>query len=156
MSSLTHATAATPPAPTLDSQAKAWLRIEGLAALIAGSALYGWLGGNWLAFAPLLLMPDLSAIGYLAGNRIGALTYNAIHNWAIGLAVLGAAVALQAPELAFAGAILVAHVGMDRASGYGLKLLSGFGDTHLGHKGRARAARATAANARPMTSEPAA
>ena len=43
-----------------------------------------------------------------------------------------------APILAFAGAILVAHVGMDCAVGYGLKLGSGFGDTHLGHMGKAR------------------
>ena len=30
-----------------------------------------------------------------------------------------------------AGAILVAHVGMDRLAGYGLKHTSGFKDTHM-------------------------
>lgn len=37
-----------------------------------------------------------------------------------------------------AGGILVAHVGMDRAVGYGLKLPTSFQDTHLGRIGRAR------------------
>ena len=36
-----------------------------------------------------------------------------------------------------AGLIWIAHVGFDRALGYGLKYASGFGDTHLGRIGRA-------------------
>jgi hypothetical protein len=35
-----------------------------------------------------------------------------------------------------AGAILIAHVGMDRALGYGLKFPTSFQDTHLGRIGR--------------------
>ena len=35
-----------------------------------------------------------------------------------------------------AGAILIAHVGMDRAVGYGLKLPTSFQDTHLGRMGK--------------------
>jgi len=38
--------------------------------------------------------------------------------------------------LALMGAILVAHVGMDRSLGYGLKLPTDFKDTHLGRIGR--------------------
>ena len=68
---------------------RGWLRLEGAAAFIAGLALYGWLGGPWLIVLPLLLLPDLSAIGYLRGPRLGAFTYNVVHNWALGLAVLG-------------------------------------------------------------------
>ena len=41
------------------------------------------------------------------------------------------------PPRALVGAVLVAHVGMDRALGYGLKLPTGFRDTHLGRIGRA-------------------
>ncbi len=37
-----------------------------------------------------------------------------------------------------AGAVLVAHVGMDRAAGYGLKLTTSFQDTHLGRIGKRR------------------
>ena len=59
---------------------RGWLRLEGAAAFAAGLALYGWLGGPWLLVIPLLLVPDLSAVGYLRGPRLGAFTYNAIHN----------------------------------------------------------------------------
>ncbi len=115
---------------------RGWLRLEGAAAFAAGLALYGSLGGPWLLVIPLLLLPDLSAIGYLRGPRLGAVTYNVVHNWAAGLGVLGLGVALDAVPLTILGAILIAHVGMDRAVGYGLKLPSSFHDTHLGRMGR--------------------
>jgi len=115
---------------------RGWLRLEGAAAFIAGLALYGWLGGPWLVVLPLLLLPDASAIGYLHGPRLGAFTYNIVHNWALGLAVLGIGLGTNVVPVAIAGAILFAHVGMDRAAGYGLKLQTSFHDTHLGRIGR--------------------
>jgi hypothetical protein len=115
---------------------RGWLRLEGAAAFIAGLALYGWLGGPWLVVLPLLLLPDASAIGYLRGPRLGAFTYNIVHNWALGLAVLGIGLATTVVPVAIAGAILIAHVGMDRAAGYGLKLSTSFHDTHMGRIGR--------------------
>lgn len=115
---------------------RGWLRLEGAAAFIAGLALYGWLGGSWLLVLPLLLVPDVSAIGYLRGPRLGALTYNVVHNWALGLAVLGVGLATARAPIAIAGTILISHVGMDRAAGYGLKLPTSFQDTHLGRIGR--------------------
>ena len=108
-----------------------WLRAEGAAALVAGLVIYFQLGGNWLLAIPLLLLPDISAIGYLGGVRVGAFTYNLVHNWLVGLAVLGAGVWLSNDLVTIAGAILVAHVGMDRLAGYGLKHTSGFKDTHM-------------------------
>lgn len=77
-------------------------------------------------------------VGYLRGPRLGALTYNLVHNWAIGLAVLGLGVWSEIGAVTMAGAILIAHVGMDRALGYGLKLATSFQDTHLGRIGKAR------------------
>jgi len=115
---------------------RGWLRLEGAAAFIAGLALFGWLGAPWLLLLPLLLLPDLSAIGYLRGPRLGAITYNVVHNWALGLAVLGVGLATDIAPIAITGAVLVAHVGMDRALGYGLKLPTSFQDTHLGRIGR--------------------
>ena len=118
---------------------RTWLRLEGAAALAAGIALYGWLGAPWLAVLPLLLVPDISMVGYLRGPRLGALTYNLFHNWAIGLAVLGMGLASGIGAVSVAGAILIAHVGMDRALGYGLKLPTSFQDTHLGRIGKREA-----------------
>jgi len=85
---------------------------------------------------PLLLVPDLSAIGYLRCPRLGAFTYNVAHNWALGLAVLGVGLVTASAPIAIAGAVLIAHVGIDRALGYGLKLPTSFQDTHLGRIGR--------------------
>jgi hypothetical protein len=118
---------------------KGWLRFEGVGAFIAGLALFGWLGGSWLLVIPLLLLPDLSAIGYLRGPRLGALTYNAVHTWAPGLVVLAVGLVAGVSWVAIAGTVLVAHVGVDRAAGYGLKLPISFNDTHLGRIGKGRA-----------------
>ena len=137
MAATTHQTPAQVAVPA--ATVRGWLRLEGAAAFIAGLALYGWLGGPWLLVVPLLLLPDLSAVGYLRGPRLGAVTYNVVHNWTLGLAVLGVGLATAIAPIAIAGAVLVAHVGMDRAAGYGLKLSTSFHDTHLGRMGRTRA-----------------
>ena len=117
---------------------RSWLRLEGVAAFVASLALYGWLDGPWLFAVPLLLLPDVSMVGFLRDPRLGALTYNVVHNWAIGFAVLGLGYLAQSTPVAIAGAILIAHVGMDRALGYGLKLPTSFQETHLGRIGRDR------------------
>jgi hypothetical protein len=127
-----------PASETHVSWVRPWLRGEGVAAFVAGLLLYGWLGGWWVVVIPLLLVPDASMIGYLRGPRVGAFTYNLAHNWAMGLAILGVGLATDSSGIALAGAILIAHTGMDRALGYGLKLPTSFSDTHLGRIGRGR------------------
>ena len=113
-----------------------WLRLEGLAGLVAGVAGYLWAGGDLLWLVPALLVVDLSMAGYLAGPHSGAILYNVAHNWFSALVVLGLGLALAIPALELAGWILVAHVGMDRLAGFGLKYAAGFGDAHLGWVGR--------------------
>ena len=120
---------------------RAWLRLEGAAVFVAGLVMFGQLGAPWWLAVPLLLLPDVSAVGYLAGPKVGSLTYNAAHNWAFGLALLGLGLAVQAVPVAILGATAIAHVGMDRAVGYGLKLPTSFQDTHLGRIGRDRGMR---------------
>ncbi len=107
------------------------LRLEGLAVFIAGLIAYDRLGGDWLWLVPALLLPDLSAIGYLAGPAVGSLVYNLVHNWAFGLVVLGAGLFWSIPLVTLAGVVLIAHVGMDRVAGYGLKHPGSFKDTHM-------------------------
>ena len=141
LASETRVGAAGVPAQTgmTEGSVRTWLRIEGLAVFAGGLVLFGMSGGNWLFLVPLLLVPDVSAIGYLAGPRIGAFSYNLVHNWALGLAVLALGVAIESSGVQLAASILLAHVGMDRAAGYGLKLPNSFKDTHLGRMGRAEA-----------------
>jgi hypothetical protein len=113
-----------------------WLRAEGLATFAAGLAGFLFLGLPWWAFVLLLIVPDVSMAGYLRGPRVGAVIYNIAHDVATGVAIAGVGLAVGSVPVAAAGAILVAHSGMDRMAGYGLKLPSSFQDTHLGRIGR--------------------
>jgi uncharacterized protein DUF4260 len=139
MAAITHPSARTTVPGMTTGAVRTWLRLEGLAAFVIGVALFGASGGNWLFLIPLLLLPDVSAIGYLAGPRIGTFTYNLVHNWVPGIVALGIGAWLASPTILLAAAILIAHVGMDRAVGYGLKLPTSFHDTHLGRMGRTKA-----------------
>jgi hypothetical protein len=117
---------------------KALLRLEGLAAMALAALAFARVGGSWPMFAVLFLAPDLSTLGYLAGRRFGAAAYNAAHSY-LGPAVVGAfGVALSSPIAVQVALIWVAHVGFDRALGYGLKYPTAFGDTHLGRIGKAK------------------
>jgi len=117
-----------------------WLRLEGLAAFALAVLLYARLGAGWGRFAALVLVPDLSFAAYLVGPRAGAAAYNTMHSYLGPLALAAAAFAgLLAPSLLPLAFIWMAHVGADRALGYGLKYPSAFGDTHLGRVGRAQA-----------------
>ena len=123
--------------------ARALLRLEGLAQLAAATIAFHALGGSWALFAALFFAPDLSLLGYLAGPRVGAAVYNAGHSL-IGPALLAAGgVAFGAPSLVLGALIWVAHVGFDRALGYGLKHGDAFTSTHLGRIGRALEAEPT-------------
>ena len=112
------------------------LRLEGFAELAAALALYAHAGFSWLAFALFFLAPDLSMLGYLAGPRAGATIYNLVRTYALALPLALAGFIGGVPIAAAGGLILIAHIGFDRALGYGLKYPTGFGDTHLGRIGR--------------------
>ena len=123
-----------PPPGAVAGSPRAWLRLEGLAALALALLLYRQGGHSGLLLAALFFAPDLSFAAYLAGPRVGAFGYNLAHSYA-GPAVAAAVAVLtgRPPVLAL---IWAAHVGFDRALGYGLKYPSAFGDTHLGRIGR--------------------
>jgi hypothetical protein len=111
------------------------LRLEGLALLIVAAVLYWRLGASWWLFAILFLAPDLSMLGYLAGGRTGAIAYNAVHTLVGPLALALAGLLYPAFELITLALIWAAHIGFDRALGFGLKYEAGFGFTHLGRIG---------------------
>jgi hypothetical protein len=112
------------------------LRAEYIAIFLTGLVVFLANGGPWWIFPFVLLVPDVSAIGYLAGPRLGAIGYNIGHNLVLALAVLGLGWWIGTMWIVLAGAVLLAHVGMDRSLGYGLKLPTDFRDTHLGRIGR--------------------
>lgn len=112
------------------------LRAEQVAIFFAGVIAYLALGGSWLLLVPVLFAIDVSMIGYLAGPRLGAFAYNAGHNLVVALVALGVGGWAAIGWIQLLALLLVAHIGMDRSLGYGLKLPSDFRDTHLGRIGR--------------------
>lgn len=107
------------------------LRIEGLLVVGAALFLYGRSDGGWLLFAVLLLAPDLSMLGYLAGPRAGAAAYNLAHTYPLP-AFLGIYGLWSSNALVVnLSLIWIAHIGADRVLGFGLKYSTAFKDTHL-------------------------
>lgn len=107
------------------------LHLEGLAVLVGSIALYFDAGYGWVLLVVLFLAPDLSMLGYLGGPRAGALTYDVVHTYALPIA-LGVVGVLGNEETAIQVALIwLAHIGLDRLIGYGLKYPSGVRDTHL-------------------------
>jgi hypothetical protein len=107
------------------------LRLEGAAVGGAAIALYAHEGFSALAFVLLILAPDLSLLGYFAGSRVGALVYDIGHfeAWPVALGAVGViAGSTVAVQVAL---IWLAHIGVDRLLGYGLKYPSAFQDSHL-------------------------
>ncbi len=114
------------------------LRAEGLAVALASGVGFGCLGKSWFLFAGLFFLPDLSLLAYLAGSRFGAAAYNAVHTYLAPILVFGAGAALGSPTGMAIALIWSAHIGFDRALGFGLKYADAFGSTHLGTFGRRR------------------
>jgi Domain of unknown function (DUF4260) len=108
------------------------LRLEGAALLAVAAFLYARSDASWLLFALLLLAPDVGMVGYLRGSRAGAVLYNLFHTSLLpaGLAVVG--VIAESRAAVAVALIWLAHIGMDRALGFGLKYPTEFRDTHLG------------------------
>jgi Domain of unknown function (DUF4260) len=118
--------------------ALAWQKAEGGAVFVAALVLL-WITGlpfAWWIAVLLFFAPDLSFAGYVAGPRVGALTYNSVHIYGFGPVVMAAGTLIGEPLLTALGLLWLAHSGFDRMLGYGLKLPEGFRETHLGRIGR--------------------
>lgn len=114
-----------------DRVPRALLHVEGGVVAVAAVALYFHMGSPWWLLVLLVLAPDLSMLGYLAGPAVGAIAYDVVHTYA-GPVAFGAIGVLADSDLAVQLALIwIAHIGVDRALGYGLKYRSGFADTHL-------------------------
>lgn len=107
------------------------LSLEGLAVFLGAIALYAHQSGSALMFIVLLLAPDLGGVGYLVNARIGSYTYNAVHFTALPIALFILATVGGWPLGVQLALIWFAHIGMDRALGYGLKYPTEFKPTHL-------------------------
>ena len=91
---------------------------------------------DWWVYLLILIAPDISCIGYVAGNKAGAVCYNLFHHKGVAIAIFLAGFILKNEWLQVIGIVLFGHSSMDRMFGYGLKLNEGFKYTHLGIIGK--------------------
>ena len=112
------------------------IRLEEAAML--GLGIYGLyqFQVEWWYYLLLFAGPDISVIGYLAGNKTGAVCYNLFHHKAVAISIFMAGFMLASAPLQIAGIILFGHSSLDRMFGFGLKHFGGFKYTHLGIIGK--------------------
>ena len=114
------------------------IQLEEVAMLAISIYTLYFLNADWWIYLLLLFGPDISMLGYLAGNKAGAISYNLFHHKAIAIAIFLTGFISQAYWLELTGSILFGHSSLDRMLGYGLKYFQGFSFTHLGQIGRAK------------------
>lgn len=108
------------------------MRLEGVIVFLLAIGFYYVNEFSWVVFTIFLLAPDIGMVGYAVNNIIGSYIYNIFHTYTIPLILIGVSILVKVDILLLIGLIWSAHIGMDRALGYGLKYSTGFKDTHLG------------------------
>jgi MFS family permease len=111
---------------------KTILKLEELTLFLLGIFLFAQLPFAWWWFLVLILAPDIGMVGYLFGNKAGAISYNIFHHRGIAVAIYLLGIYLNSDIAQLIGVILFSHAAMDRIFGYGLKYEKGFKFTHLG------------------------
>lgn len=123
-------------------EASRWQRAEnGLIAVAIIIAMVAWSQSWWILLLAFLAF-DLSALGYVVSQKVGALCYNLVHNYTAPALLIAAWVALHVSDNNADWVVVLAacwgfHIAVDRALGFGLKL-GPFTHTHLGVIGKAR------------------
>lgn len=105
--------------------------MEGFAVLALCLFLYSQNQFSWVLFIVLLFIPDISMLGYVLSNKVGAILYNIFHTYSLSIVVVIGGILFSNSTILAIGLIWTAHIGMDRMIGYGLKYPTTFQDTHL-------------------------
>lgn len=115
---------------------KTLLKIEEASELLIAYIITLYVGYSWWTFFALLLLPDVSMVGYLVDTKVGAWLYNLVHHK--GTAIVVGIIGLGLPNntCILVAAVLFGHSAMDRLFGYGLKYTDDFKHTHLGWIGQ--------------------
>lgn len=111
------------------------LRLEAGVVFALSYVAYSRLDITWWYWL-LLLVPDIFMIGYAKNKKLGALLYNIGHSYLVPAIIALGAYITDTKAMYGLAIIWVAHIAMDRALGYGLKLPEGFEHTHLGRIGK--------------------
>ena len=107
------------------------LRAEGALVFAAATFGYSQMHISWVIYAVLFFAPDIFMLGYVANAHIGSITYNISHSYLAPVALLALGWFMVFPFVSAMALIWIAHIGFDRAVGYGLKYAAGFKINHL-------------------------
>ena len=97
------------------------LRLEGAALCVGALLAYSAVGRSWWLVPLTLLIPDVTMVGYLGGTRLGSWFYNLGHSTPLPAALVGIGWWQERSLVVALGLIWLAHIGLDRLLGYGLK-----------------------------------
>jgi len=109
-----------------------YLRFEEASLFILGIYFFNFLYYPWWVFVVLLFIPDISMVGYLVNNEIGAKLYNFFHSRLLAVLIMFFGWYANSHLISLVGIILFSHIAMDRMLNFGLKYPDSFKHTHLG------------------------
>jgi hypothetical protein len=112
-----------------------WLRLEGATLVVGCLVSYSTTHEPWWLIPLAILLPDVVMAGYLGGTRLGAILYNLAHSTPLPVVVIGLGWWQHEALVLALGLVWLAHIGLDRLLGYGLKYDDDFRHTHLGRPG---------------------
>ncbi|MCI2848381.1 DUF4260 domain-containing protein [Staphylococcus hominis] len=107
------------------------IRLENAFVFITAVIIYFMFDFSLWLFLILLLVPDISMLGYLYNNKIGSYIYNIGHSYIIPILITLLYLAMGVNSLLGIALIWLAHISMDRTIGYGLKYPVGFDKTTI-------------------------
>jgi hypothetical protein len=107
------------------------LHLEGAAVLIVSLLSYHWSHGSWLQFAFLFLLPISRCSATPPILRWERSRTNAVHTYVGPLVLAGYSFGSNRPAMFSLSLIWIAHIGLDRMLGFGLKYPTRFNDTHM-------------------------
>ena len=113
------------------SQPRLLLHIEGGLILLFSVMMYSYLKGGWGMFFLFLLVPDVAFLGYLVNKDVGRISYNLFHFYLGPFLLFVFGTFMENPLYFLLALIWLAHIGMDRLVGFGLKYPEGRKVTHF-------------------------
>lgn len=114
------------------------LRLEGVAIFLFSLMAYEFMGFQWGFFVLVFLVPDLALLAYFHSPRVGAIVYNIMHSYVLPLMLFAYGFFVSSSLADNVAIIWIAHIGFDRALGFGLKYSRGFRYTHFGKLGHSK------------------
>ncbi len=115
-----------------------FLRLEGVAIFAFALMAYEFMGFQWGFFILVFLVPDLSLFAYFHSPRVGAIAYNIMHSYVLPLMLFAYGFFVSSSSANQLAIVWIAHIGFDRALGFGLKYSRGFRYTHFGKLGHSK------------------